>query len=135
MSIFVWSDDFSVKVEEIDNQHKQLVSTINSLYDAVREERGSEVLSDILNILIDYTVSHFSTEERYFRLFKYEDMDSHVKEHKDFVDKITKFKEGFDKGENEVDLELLNFLGDWLIGHILGTDKKYVELFSEKGLK
>lgn len=135
MSIFVWSDDFSVKVEEIDNQHKQLVSTINSLYDAVREERGSEVLSDILNILIEYTESHFSTEERYFRLFKYEDMDTHVKEHKDFVDKITNFKEGFDKGENELDLELLNFLGDWLKGHILGTDKKYVELFSERGLR
>ena len=32
-------------------------------------------------------------------------------------------------------LEVMNFLKDWLTGHILGVDKKYAPFFAAKGLK
>ncbi|MFN3309093.1 MAG: bacteriohemerythrin, partial [Anaerolineales bacterium] len=64
MSLITWSDEFSVNIKEIDNQHRQLIEMVNQLQRAMKEGKGAAALNDILQRLIDYTDYHFSTEER-----------------------------------------------------------------------
>jgi hemerythrin len=135
MAIIQWNDTFSVKVAEIDQQHQKLVSMINELSDAMKQGKGKDALSKIVNGLVSYTVTHFNTEEKYFDRFGYPETDSHKKEHVAFVKKVSEFKDGFEKGKLSLSIEVMNFLSDWLKNHINGTDKKYSQFFNEKGLK
>ena len=135
MALIKWDDSFSVKVAEIDRQHQKLISMINELNDAMKQGKGKDILGKIVNGLISYTATHFKTEENYFERFGYPDADQHKKEHIAFVQKVSDFKNGFEKGKLSLSIEVMNFLSDWLQNHIKGTDKKYSQFFNGKGLK
>jgi hemerythrin len=135
MALIKWDDSFSVKVAEIDRQHQKLISMINELNDAMKQGKGKDILGKIVNGLISYTATHFKTEENYFERFGYPDADQHKKEHIAFVQKVSDFKDGFEKGKLSLSIEVMNFLSDWLQNHIKGTDKKYSQFFNGKGLK
>jgi hemerythrin len=134
MSLINWSDSLSVNVKEIDLQHRKLIDMINELNEAMKIGKGRESLGKILNGLISYTATHFKQEERYFDKYGYPDTLNHKKEHFAFVKKVTDFKDGFEKNNLAVTMEVMNFLSDWLKNHIKGTDKKYSKFFNEKGL-
>lgn len=135
MGFITWNDSFSVKVLAIDQQHQKLVSMINELSDAMKDGKGKDVLSKIINGLILYTSTHFKTEEKYFDEFGYPDAEAHKKEHNEFVQKVLEFKNGFNSGDLNLTVEVMNFLSDWLQNHIKGTDKKYSQFFNEHGLR
>lgn len=134
MSLINWDDSLSVKVAEIDSQHQKLIDLINQLHELMKAGQGKDAISPILNELTSYTVTHFSTEEKYFDQFIFEESSTHKSEHKKFVDKVSAFKTDFDAGNANLSIELMNFLRDWLINHIKGTDQRYVKCFTENGL-
>jgi hemerythrin len=134
MALIDWNDGLSVKVSEIDLQHKKLIVLINELNEAMKQGKGLDSVGKIVDNLISYTATHFQTEEKYFAKFGYPDADAHKKEHTAFVQKVTDFKVGFEKRKLSLTIEVMNFMSDWLRKHIKGTDKKYTQLFNEKGL-
>jgi hemerythrin len=130
-----WNDSFSVKVAEIDQQHKTLVDLLNELYDAMKIGKGRDVVGKIVENLLDYATTHFSLEERYFVRFDYPDQQSHVAEHADFIRKAQDFKTDLERGNRTLSVEVLRFLSDWLKRHILGADMEYSQFFYEHGLR
>ncbi len=134
MGIIKWEDKMSVKVKEIDEQHKKLVNMINELHEAMLERKSKEALGKIIDGLIEYTDIHFKTEEKYFDKFGYPEADAHKKEHQDFVKKVVDFKKGYDEGKLLLSLDVMNFLKDWLVNHIMGSDQKYSDFFNQHGL-
>ena len=135
MALINWYDSFRVNVKEIDQQHQKLVSMINELNDAMMQGKGKDVMGKIVNGLFSYTATHFKTEEKYFDQFRYPETDSHKKEHIAFVQKVSGFKDGYEKGKLGLSIEVMNFLSDWLKNHIKATDMKYSQFFNEKGLR
>ncbi|OFY84230.1 MAG: hypothetical protein A3F72_14485 [Bacteroidetes bacterium RIFCSPLOWO2_12_FULL_35_15] len=134
MELLKWTDDYSVGIVIIDYQHKRLVMLINKLYDSMLEGKTMESITEIFEGLEDYIKNHFETEESFFKEFNYEDMKTHIKEHKVFVDQISQLKKDYLSGKNTVSVELLDFLKNWLSEHILGSDKKYISCFKENGV-
>jgi len=104
---------------------------INQLYDAMKAGKGREVIDDILKELARYTDYHFKTEEKYMEKYKYPDVEAHKKQHRDFVNKVNDFIDKKAKGQVTLTIEVMNFLKDWLAGHILGTDKKMGEFLQK----
>jgi hemerythrin-like metal-binding protein len=132
---FQWKDEYSVHVEEIDNQHKQLIKMVFQLFTAISKQSTKEVLGNILDELIKYAGYHFATEEKYFREFDYEFADEHIKEHRAFGKKVGDLKERYVNNEVEISFELIDFLEDWMLKHLMTADSKYIECFKEHGLK
>jgi len=135
MAFIKWNDQYSVGVEEIDNQHKGLVKLINKLFDAMSEGQANNILGEIINEMARYTQVHFATEEKYFALFNYPESNVHIDEHQKFVAEVIKFKTQFDNGNIILSIEIFRFLKNWLVNHILVSDKKYSQCFITNGLK
>lgn len=130
-----WDENYSVGVQEIDNQHKILFATINELLDAIHNNEPEEKLDHIIQNIITYKKHHFSTEEKYFKEFNFEGAEEHIEQHKKFNDNIKKLFEDHPKHDIELCFLLIDFLEDWLIDHLQNMDQKYVECFKQNGLK
>jgi hemerythrin len=132
-----WQNKYSVKVEEIDNQHKELVDTIDKLFQILGIDKDEKKLLDIFLKLEKYAVDHFATEEKYFEKFKYNGAEEHIKEHELFKKKVLEIKNKYlqNKKSGVISFELADFLEDWLLDHLVTMDQKYVECFQKNGLK
>ena len=135
MALITWNDSFSMGIRQIDDQHRKLVGLLNSLFDAMKEGKGKDILGEILTDLITYTVFHFSTEENYFKKYAYPEFVKHAQEHQYLTKNAAELKTKFDKGEAVITVEVMQFLKDWLNNHILRTDKKYSPFLIGKGLR
>lgn len=131
---FPWKEEFSVGVREIDMQHQKLVTMINDLFNAMIEKKGQEVLSKIVDGMIDYARTHFATEEAYMLKYHYTGYVAQKAEHDKFVAKAVDLQKRLNDKTLVLSLEVINFLKDWLTNHILVSDKKYGSLFNSKGL-
>ena len=128
-----WETKFSVGVEVIDKQHKNLVDLINSI-ETCNEKDTIDVkqVSSIIQKLIHYTQTHFKEEEEVMRRHAFAGLERHKKLHKDFIDKVKLFEDKFEKGPKQVLEIMLPFLTKWLQHHILVEDKKYSMNVGEK---
>lgn len=135
MALLSWNESLSVGVREIDEQHKQLIKMLNDMHEAMVRGEGSSVLKPVLNGLIQYTRSHFATEERYMKQFTYPGLAAHKEEHDALTWKVQDLQQKFEAGHTLITVETFTFLKTWLVTHIQGTDKKYSPFFAEHGLK
>lgn len=116
----------SVGVESIDTDHKFLISLINQLKDALDAEQDREVVGSVLNALLDYTVYHFRREEALMDACAYPELDPHRQLHAELTDRVKAIRaEYLDREDGDIGTEVLAFLKDWLVRHILGSDMEY----------
>ncbi|HCM27558.1 MAG: hypothetical protein A2Z99_21625 [Treponema sp. GWB1_62_6] len=125
MAFIEWSEQFSVDIASIDEQHRHLVELINKLHGAMMAKESHLVLDEIINELIAYTFVHFNTEEEFFSQFGYPEAENHMTEHRQFIEKVDSFHRDFVAKKIGVSVGILDFLTDWLKSHILNRDKAY----------
>lgn len=127
MQIIRWSNSFNCNIEEIDKQHKELVEMLNSLYSAFLDKEHAENIKGIVEEMMKYAAIHFKTEESYFDKFGYSERSVHIAAHASFTDNVRNFADEYNKNKNALTYKVLSFLQNWLIDHILKTDKKFAE--------
>lgn len=130
-SLVSWSDAYSLGLPEIDDQHKVLIDLINQLWAAIIKRATPAETLVLVEELEKYTISHFGAEETFMRITGYPEFDRHKKFHDEFVARIASEKKVIQAG-GHLSLELLKFLRDWLINHILVADKAYAEAHRRK---
>ena len=129
-----WDEKFSVNVKEIDDEHKNLFLLFNKLQDGINTGKSNHELEQALSELIDYTILHFTTEEKLMQQFSYIGFVEHKRIHDDLIAEAMKLQEKFSQGKIVLSDQVSGFLTDWLTDHILDTDKKYGPLFKNKGV-
>ncbi len=134
MPLFTWGPQYSVLVDEMDNQHKKLFDYINELNEAMMEGKGNAALSGILGKLEGYTREHFKSEEELLKKQGYPDLERQVHEHKNFVEKVSQMRQDQEAGKMMVSLKTLSFLREWLQNHIMKQDRNYGNWMKENGL-
>jgi hemerythrin len=119
-----WRDSLSIGVEDIDNQHKQLLSHFDQLLKACEAGKGLEELKRLLNFLDEYVVKHFKDEESIQRLRNYPGYEAHKKEHESFIARLKTLKQeiGVEGVALHHLMETNNLLLKWLINHISTVD-------------
>lgn len=73
MAFIEWSDALSVHVPVIDNEHRQLIGIINSLYNAIENKKEDITTEETMEQLMGYIRTHFVTEERLMSQYQYPD--------------------------------------------------------------
>jgi len=133
--MFQWEDKYSVGIQSIDNQHKEIFMLLNKLLEAMKMGHANDVTIQIIQELERYAVIHFQKEEYFFQRFNYQGSAEHITEHQNFIKKLAVLKSEINSGKLILTIELLNFLKDWIDHHILVVDKKYSECFRQNGLQ
>ncbi len=125
MALLVWQDDLNTGVEVIDHQHMRIVEMLNHLH-ATQKSMERVAVGEVIDELIDYTLSHFAFEEELMEEAGYPFCAAHKRVHEVFVKRVSEYRMRFEAGEDITD-ELRNMLSRWLFNHIRGDDKAYAE--------
>ena len=127
MAYFPWSQDYSVGIRLIDNDHKDLVDMVNSLHDQISGSDSEEQIATTLAFLARYVREHFTREEALMAQYGYPDLAAHKASHHELAAEIHAAQKVFTSEPERLDPQkLLLFLRDWLVHHILSEDMKYV---------
>ena len=126
MAHITWPEELNTGIHIIDEQHKRIVAYINDLDDA-KSTGDLEKIGDVIDELVDYTVSHFAFEESLMEQAEYPFVSPHKKVHELFIRRVSKFVERHKEGEN-VGEELHTMLSKWLVNHIRNEDADYADI-------
>ena len=135
MEKIIWKREYSVGVERLDRQHQRIISVINKLIAKPRIFSKSGTISEVLSELNSYVSEHFLLEEQLLEENNYPSLIDHSKKHTEYGERIADFCLKSMKKNKNVHEELLSYLGEWWIGHILYEDMKYKSFFEEKGIR
>ncbi len=134
----LWNDSYLTGIEPIDRQHMVLVNTLNDANARLSGLVTRELLEDITRDLLSYAIYHFETKEALMREYDYaggsgDDAAKHQQEHRNFSQQVVSLREGLRDGRLVTREELLSFLNEWLVNHILNTDKRLGTYLQQHG--
>lgn len=129
MSYIDWTDTLSIRVPEMDNQHRQLVQMLNEFHDAMKAGNGRNTVGPIVTRLINYAKTHLANEEKFLESINYAFINSHKTEHRRLTEQVLDLQAKFNTGDMTVAPKLMNFLRDWLVNHIQKVDRMYGDYY------
>lgn len=120
-----WNATYEVGVAEIDAQHRELFARVSALVEAMRAARGREEVTRTIRFLSDYVQQHFGMEETLMIAHSYPGAAQHLREHTEFISTFQKLSEQLETqgATAALAIEVNNKVCNWLIRHVLGTDK------------
>ncbi|MDD2463871.1 MAG: bacteriohemerythrin [Desulfobulbus sp.] len=122
MLTIAWDDRYLIGIPIIDNQHKYLLQLLNTLYEDYAACPATDYLEELFNNLIAYTSYHFALEERWMECHHYPRLDEHRVEHAAFSVRVAQMQQQYAQQRQNVSLEAIHFLYNWLSPHIQGSD-------------
>lgn len=131
---FIWSDRMDTGIQFVDEDHQWLVNQINILYRGVNSGMGRAGIGRILDDLVKYAAEHFEREEEVFAEHGYP-AEKHIQEHRKLAQSVVAFQNKYHQEGATITLDVLNFLKEWLIDHILVSDHKYVPFLTQRGVR
>ena len=120
-----WRSEFQIGIEEIDEPHRQLFDKINDFIASTKKGDHSEIF-EVFNFLAIHTQSYFKTEEELMRRYDYPFLESHLQEHKRFIENfmaLTKEAEAGTSDPHYLSFRVQLLLFDWFTGHLAKTDR------------
>lgn len=133
MARIEWKKEYETGVALVDEQHRNLVEIINRFEDALQKGKGSRHANEILNELMGYTQEHFAAEERLMAEAGYPQLKLHQSQHRQLLQKVERFQFDFNGSGRRITAELHEFLGYWLLTHILRDDRAFGASLAEAG--
>lgn len=119
--------EYYTGISFVDEDHEELFRIANEAYEVLKDDFLPDKFDNIVAIITglkEYAIKHFTNEEAYMQSIKYKRFLSHKIEHDEFIQKLEAIDfDQMDHNQAETLLELLEFLSDWLIHHILEKDK------------
>jgi hemerythrin len=119
----VWNSEYNLGIPIIDEQHRGIVSTINSLHFGMQNNYGKNILSPIIEMMYDYTRIHFQIEESFLEKIDFPNAKRHHELHRDLSSKLV--ATGNSSLLDKDPYQFMDFLKGWWINHICNEDLIY----------
>lgn len=107
-----------------DFQHKELMELFLKLKEARNNKKDKGEFRFAIAFLSMYVNHHFRLEEEYMDIYYYPDRKAHQKEHKKYIKTLKAFRDTHTEYSEAAMDSLIDEIGSWILGHILGDDKK-----------
>ncbi|MBF0266349.1 MAG: bacteriohemerythrin [Gammaproteobacteria bacterium] len=130
-----WTNEYSVGVKALDDQHKEIIRLINTLIEGSNDTVDSAITFNVLTEMMTYAQKHLDFEENLLEQHHYFDLMNHAAKHVRYLEKVAKFSFGTMARDENIPKDLLEFLQNWWLHHILEEDMQYKAFFKERGIK
>ena len=134
MSALIWNCASSVGVRAMDDQHGILMDTVNELRLAAVRGSGRELVSEMLDRLIEFTRMHFWSEEQLMEQTGYPGLAEHRAEHHRMLANILQAAHRLQYGDGVQLRPLLCGLHQGFLHHMETFDQKYAPWLREHGV-
>ncbi|MES9970434.1 MAG: bacteriohemerythrin [Candidatus Thiodiazotropha sp.] len=134
MPIVSWSEEFSVNVKVIDEQHQTMLDIVNNLHTAVEENEDKETLKQLLIELNEHTRSHFATEDELMKQYDYPGYEQHLHEHNVLLQHLGNIVESVTGGKDPTFRSDYDVSSDWVLIHIFKSDKDLGGFLNKQGV-
>lgn len=129
-----WTDEMSVGVEVLDEDHRNLVDLINRYLAAITED-DLLLIHDVFRELERYTHYHFAREEALMAQCGFSGLDAHKRKHEVLTNRLRDlFEDVMWDSRIAADGEVRTFMESWLMEHILKEDFGYRKCLATLGL-
>ena len=116
----IWKPEYNIGIPIIDEHHRGIVSTINSLYFAMQNNYVKNLLNPIHDMMKDYTRIHFEIEEMILENAGSPHAQSHHGLHLELSSQLSR------TGKNSLldsdPYPFMDFMKQWWINHICCED-------------
>ena len=131
---FIWRDEFSIQVTQMDSHHKRLIEIANAILEHLQGEDDRQALVAAMDALVEYAQYHFAAEEKLMALYCYPGAAGHCSEHQDLFLQVAEYRDRVFAGEIPGRAGFLHFFESWMVRHILNEDRKYGAFLNAKGV-
>jgi hemerythrin len=127
--LIIWKPEYNLGIPIVDEQHRGIVTIINSLYYGMQNKHGEDMLLPINGMINEYTRIHFQTEENFLEKCSYPEFKEHKESHIELINKLNKVgKESLRQHDPK---EFFDFLKEWWINHICNKDRAFLDYLSK----
>lgn len=124
----VFTEEYLTDIPLIDKEHKELFRIVGDVHRVIMDEFIPDKYDEIVRLLEElkeYTKFHFQDEELYMESIHYSGLEAQKRAHDAFVTRLEEMDlEHIDGHQQETLEEIMEFLTEWLVNHILNSDKK-----------
>ena len=120
-----WRSDFQIGIDEIDKSHRDLFEKINNFI-ATTQKGDHSGIFEVLAFLALHAQTYLRTEEELMRRNEYPFIESHLQEHKRFIENFMALTQEAKTGIGDphyLSFRVQLLLFDWFTGHIAKTDR------------
>ena len=129
----VWKPEYDLGIPIIDEQHRGIVTIINSLHFEMQFAYTRDILTSIVDMMNDYTHIHFRLEESFLEKIDFPNANKHRDLHRDLTSKLSAAgRKSLIDGDPHA---FMDFLKSWWINHICHEDliyRDYLASLTEK---
>jgi hemerythrin len=129
MALLQWKDHYSVGIEAVDHEHKELIELINRLHDELMATGEPLMASAFFGDLIRAISAHFALEERFMRERRYDQLPQHKEDHERLLDEILGLMDEFDRNDEVGREDLAARLDAWFSRHFETHDARLHKAF------
>ena len=128
----IFLKNLTLGIKLLDAQHRSLFVFIDKFISKVIENATKDDVEKVIQYLEKYADKHFHDEETIMKNSGYSEAESHIAEHKKFKNTIAHIKSQINGNNSELIEQIFKGLNEWLIKHILGSDKSFAAFYHEK---
>jgi hemerythrin-like metal-binding protein len=129
---YPWKKEYELKHELFDEQTKKFLEIINMMKQLVAKGVDDTGISDVFFHLTHYFERFMISEEIFLKELSYDQLEGHVKSHKEFMNRIVEFREGFELGKKDFHLDMYNYLELWFDDHMMVDDRRAVDYIKQQ---
>lgn len=124
--MFEMKEEYRLGIPSIDEEHEKLFEIGERAYKLLKDpytiDKYDKIV-DVISELKDYTAYHFKNEEEYMESINYKRLFTQKIEHEGFIKKLNELDlNKIDEDQDEYIMDVLKFLNNWIINHIVEKD-------------
>jgi len=124
MGLLHWEERYSVGVDAVDHEHRELVDLINRLYEEARTLGSKVAVLGFFGDLFKAISAHFALEERVMRERGYDQLMQHKNDHERLLDEIRDIMEDYEMTDLFDEKLLADRLDAWFSRHFESHDAR-----------
>jgi len=124
MSLLQWKPEYSVGIESMDDEHREMIGLINATYEKLENESDAGQIEDCLGEILSTISMHFALEERMMRRSRYADYQAHKDDHEKLLDQIRDLMDVFFDDAVTGSKLLEERLSSWFAAHFSSFDAR-----------